>query len=252
MQGGFKGTPMPQAVELVRQGGSGILWQCDYRIHTRSGEECWLSDASIQILDDEGVPKGSVGIFQDITERKKSEQALRQSEEKYRVLSAELEQRVLERTEDLSRVSIELAKALHIKDEFLAVMSHELRTPLNSILGISEALLEEVYGTMNERQQKSLRVIESSGEHLLELINDIVDLSKIEARKLQLHPGPFEILSICEGSLAFVKEEALKKSIVLDFQHQQARHTLIADPRYLKQVLINLLTNAVKFTLVNG
>jgi len=252
MQGGFKGTPMPQAVELVRQGGSGILWQCDYRIHTRSGEERWLSDASIQILDDEGVPKGSVGIFQDITERKKSEQALRQSEEKYRVLSAELEQRVLERTEDLSRVNIELEKALHIKDEFLAVMSHELRTPLNSILGLSEALLEEVYGTMNERQQKSLRVIESSGDHLLELINDILDLSKIEAGKLQLHPEPVEILSMCEASLAFVKEQALKKSIVLDFQSQQARHTLIADPRYLKQVLINLLTNAVKFTPVNG
>lgn len=252
MQGGFKGTPMPRAVELVRQGRSRILWQCDHRIQTRSGEERWLSDASIQILDDEGIPKGSVGIFQDITERKKSEQALRQSEEQYRALSAELEQRVLERTADLSRVNLELEKAVRIKDEFLAVMSHELRTPLNSILGLSESLLEQVYGSINERQQKALHIIESSGAHLLELINDILDLSKIEAGKLQLHLEPVEILSICEASLVFVKEQAIKKSIVLDFQPQQAKQTLIADPRYLKQVLVNLLTNAIKFTPVNG
>jgi len=252
MQGGFKGTPMPQAVELVRQGRSEISWQCDHRIHTRSGEERWLADASIQILDDEGIPKGSVGIFQDITERKKSEQALRQSEEQYRALSAELEQRVLERTVDLSRVNLELEKAVRIKDEFLAVMSHELHTPLNSILGLSESLLEQVYGSINERQQKALHIIESSGTHLLELINDILDLSKIEAGKLELHLEPVEILSTCEASLAFIKEQAIKKSITLDFQPQQARQTLIADPRYLKQVLVNLLTNAIKFTPVHG
>src|SRR6185369_3581486 len=84
MQRNFKGTPKSEAIELIRQGHSGLLWQCDHHIRTRFGEERWLSDASIQILDDKGIPKGSVGIFQDITERKKSEQALRQSEEKYR------------------------------------------------------------------------------------------------------------------------------------------------------------------------
>jgi len=220
--------------------------------YEREIQDRWGNTHWIMWMDAPGPDSSVIGIGHEITERKRSEQALRQSEEKYRDLSAELEQRVLERTADLKRVNIELEKAARIKDEFLAVMSHELRTPLNSILGLSESLLEQIYGTINERQEKSLRVIESSGEHLLELINDILDLSKVEAGKLELHPAPVEIVQVCEASLAFVKEQAVKKSIVLEFQHQQARHIIVADFRYLKQILVNLLTNAVKFTPANG
>ena len=252
MMGEFKGVPLQRAVELVRSGRSGLLWQCDHRIRTRSGEERWISDASIQVMGDNDIPKGSVGIFQDITDRKNSEQALRQSEKELRALSEALEQRVVERTADLYRVNAELEKAASAKDEFLAVMSHELRTPLTSILGLSESLIEQTRGPINERQEKSLQIIQSSGNHLLELINDILDLSKIEAGKLELHLESVEVAKLCESSLAFVMEQATKKSITLEFYPEQAQYKLVGDPRYLKQVLVNLLNNAVKFTPEKG
>ncbi len=100
----------------------------------------------------------------------------------------QLEQRVAERTEELNRTNIELEHANHAKSEFLATMSHELRTPLNSILGLSESLLEQRRDPLTEHQQQSLQIIESSGHHLLELINDVLDLSKIEAGKFDYYP----------------------------------------------------------------
>jgi PAS domain S-box-containing protein len=220
--------------------------------YEREIEDRWGNKHWIMWVEALGPDSSVIGVGHDITDRIKSEQALRQSEEKYRALSEDLEQRVLERIADLNRVNIELERAARAKDDFLAVMSHELRTPLSSILGLSEILLEQIRGPLNEYQQKSLHVIEASGQHLLALINDILDLSKIEAGKLELHPEPVEVLNICEASLAFVKEQAVKKSIVLEFQHGQARNTMVADPRFLVQILVNLLTNAVKFTPVGG
>lgn len=252
MLGDFKDIPMREAVELVRRGGSRLLWQCDHRIHTRSGEERWFSDASIQILDDTGIPKGSVGIFQDITERKKSEQALRQSEEKYRTLSEELEKRVGERTADLNHMNTELERANRAKGEFLAAMSHELRTPLNSILGFAEILLEQRRGQLNEYQKKSLGMVETSGRHLLTLINDILDLSKIDAEKLDIHLEIIDVDEICTASFAFITEMASKKSITVDFEREPSAFRAYADSRRLKQILVNLLTNAVKFTPQHG
>jgi PAS domain S-box-containing protein len=220
--------------------------------YEREIQDHWGKTHWIMWVDALGPDSSIIGVGYDVTERKRVEDALRQSERELRILSDALEQRVIERTTDLRRVNGELEKTARTKDEFLAVMSHELRTPLNSILGLSESLLEQIYGTLNERQKKTLRIIESSGEHLLELINDILDLSKIEAGKLQLHAEPVKVLEVCEVSLAFVKEQAIKKSIVLEFEPRQARYTLAVDPRSLKQILVNLLTNAVKFTPSNG
>jgi len=252
MQGGFKGMATREAIDLVRQGKTQMLWHCDHHIRTRSGEQRWLSDASIQVWGENGIPTASVGIFQDITDRKSAEAALLQSEKESRDLSEALEQRVVERTADLHRVNTELERAARAKDEFMAVMSHELRTPLNSILGMSEILLDQVRGPLNDRQQQALRVVEASGQHLLALINDILDLSKIEAGKLELHPERLEILSVCQASLVFVKEQAFKKTIILEFQPALVKGTVMADPRALKQILVNLLSNAVKFTPANG
>jgi PAS domain S-box-containing protein len=164
----------------------------------------------------------------------------------------ELEQRVAERTAELNQINVELEHANHAKDEFLASMSHELRTPLNSILGMSETLLEERRGSLNAYQQRSVQHIESSGRHLLDLINDILDLSKIEAGKLDYYPQPVAVDEVCRSGLSFVRAQAAKKSITIDYDNQSAFPEIMADVRRLKQILVNLLTNAVKFTPDGG
>ncbi|NUO80122.1 PAS domain S-box protein [candidate division KSB1 bacterium] len=157
-----------------------------------------------------------------------------------------------ERTAALNVANAELARAARLKDEFLASMSHELRTPLNAILGISEALREEVYGPVNDGQRTALNNIEESGRHLLSLINDILDLSRIEAGKLELEIDPFSVESVCAASLRFIQQMALHKGLNISAQYDPAVKIIHADERRLKQVLVNLLSNAVKFTPNGG
>ncbi|HEY9878198.1 MAG TPA: PAS domain S-box protein [Leptolyngbyaceae cyanobacterium] len=157
------------------------------------------------------------------------------------------------RTEiQLQQINQELARATRLKDEFLANMSHELRTPLNSILGMSEALQEGIGGTVNERQQKMLSIVEKSGKHLLDLINDILDLSKIESGNFELQITKVSVRSLCESSLFFVQQIAFKKQIQMSAHLPNKGETIQADERRMRQVLINLLSNAVKFTPVEG
>ena len=166
--------------------------------------------------------------------------------------NTELEQRVAKRTAELDHTNAELEHANRAKDAFLANMSHELRTPLNSILGLSESLLEQRRGSLNESQQKSLQIIEASGSHLLSLINDILDLSKIEAGKFDYYPQVVDVDNLCRSSLSFVKEQAARKSITLTYSNESSVPEISADPRRLKQIVVNLLTNAVKFTPDKG
>ncbi|MBD2176990.1 response regulator [Pseudanabaena sp. FACHB-1998] len=154
--------------------------------------------------------------------------------------------------EQLILANCELVRATRLKDEFLASMSHELRTPLNTILGLSESLLEGILGELNERQRKSLETIERSGYHLLELINDILDLAKIESGKLELHLQNTSAPAICDDSLTFVRQLANKKNIQLITKLPLNTIYIYADELRLRQALINLLTNAVKFTPNDG
>jgi CheY-like chemotaxis protein len=131
-------------------------------------------------------------------------------------------------------------------------MSHELRTPLNAILGLSEALLEQVGGTLTPRQEKSIATIGSSGSHLLALINDILDLSKVEAGKLDIYAERIELDDFCQSCLLFVRTQALQKEIAISFERGDGPDAIHADPKRLKQILVNLLTNAVKFTPQGG
>ena len=166
--------------------------------------------------------------------------------------NAELEHRVSERTAQLNQSNAELERANRTKDEFLANMSHELRTPLNSILGLSESLLEQRRGSLNEHQQNSIQIIASSGRHLLDLINDILDLSKIEARMFDFYPEVIRVDELCRACVAFVKAQAAKKSITITYLPEPLVSKILADPRRLKQILVNLLMNAVKFTPGGG
>jgi PAS domain S-box-containing protein len=182
---------------------------------------------------------------EEIAERQRAEAELAQER-------ALLAQRVEERTMDYMAANAELARAARLKDEFLASMSHELRTPLTAVLGMVEILKMEVYGPLTEQQVKSLDVIDESGRHLLELINDILDLSKIEADKLELEIEPVSVESVCQSSLQFIRQTALNKYIEVSFEHDTTVSVLHVDERRFKQILVNLLSNAVKFTPDEG
>ncbi len=170
-------------------------------------------------------------------------------------LSAErnsLARRVDERTADLKQANLELARAARMKDEFLSSMSHELRTPLNGILGLSESLEEGIYGPLTPQQLTPLRSVAEAGHHLLDLINDILDLSKIEAGKLELQPEPVNVSAICEAGLRMVKQVAQQKRLRISLTLESQIAPILADERRLKQMLVNLLGNAVKFTPEGG
>jgi len=146
----------------------------------------------------------------------------------------------------------QLEVASQHKSQFLANMSHELRTPLNAIIGFSEVLLEKMFGELNEKQEEYLNDIFTSGKHLLNLINDILDLSKIEAGRMELELGSVNLRDMLEGSLVVVKERALAHGINLSLEMSDDIDTLIADERKVKQIVFNLLSNAVKFTPDKG
>src|SRR5204863_2299190 len=140
----------------------------------------------------------------------------------------------------------ELGRALRAKDQFLANMSHELRTPLNAILGLSESLIELAAGPLNEKQSRYIGMINESGNHLLSLINDILDLAKIEAGQIVLNISEVNLKEVCQASLRMINELAHKKNqeVTLEIGEIEA---FWADERRLKQILVNLLSNAVKF-----
>jgi signal transduction histidine kinase/HAMP domain-containing protein/AraC-like DNA-binding protein len=153
---------------------------------------------------------------------------------------------------DLEDKSHQLGVANQHKSEFLANMSHELRTPLNAIIGFSEVLIERMFGELNDKQADYLNDIHESGRHLLALINDILDLSKIEAGRMELDTSEFDAGAAIGNALALVRERAQRHGIKLELALQPALGTLRADERKFKQILLNLLSNAVKFTPDGG
>jgi signal transduction histidine kinase len=153
---------------------------------------------------------------------------------------------------EIAEKSRELEAASRHKSEFLANMSHELRTPLNAILGFSEVLHDGMFGEINEKQGEYLRDILESGRHLLSLINDILDLSKIEAGRMELDAGDFDLPSAIGNAVVLVRERAARRGIALGQEVDARLGTMHADERKLKQVLLNLLSNALKFTPEGG
>jgi signal transduction histidine kinase len=177
---------------------------------------------------------------------------LKESETALAAERASLAERVEEQTAELRAKNEALAHALSAKDAFFASMSHELRTPLNAVLGLSEALQDGVYGPVNENQVRQLAGIEASGHHLLGLINDILDAAKLQHGTLTLNMGEVAVESVCRDSLQFVQERARRKGLLLQLEIDEQAKVVRADPRRLKQILINLLNNAVKFTPEGG
>ena len=157
--------------------------------------------------------------------------------------------RLFHEIQDKSR---QLEVANRHKSEFLANMSHELRTPLNAIIGFSEVLTEQMFGDVNDKQMEYLQDIHSSGEHLLSLINDVLDLSKIEAGRMELDLSCFDLGLLLENSITLVRERAQRHGLTVSLEVGDGLEEWVADARKVKQVVVNLLTNAVKFTPTGG
>ena len=194
--------------------------------------------------------------MEDITERKLLAEELQKAHDKLEII-------VNERTRELVRANLQqqelaesnrrLAEVSRTKSDFLANMSHELRTPLNSVIGFSEVLLDQMFGPINEKQQEYINNILTSGIHLLSLINDILDLSKVESGKFDLELSYFTLRETLDAALMMLSEKALKGRIKLELELSPSADLVIfADQRKLKQILFNLLSNAVKFTPAGG
>jgi PAS domain S-box-containing protein len=207
--------------------------------------DIWIDNRLMPLRDASGDIVAVLGISRDVTDRKAMEQALQEER-------ASLARRVTERTAELNATNAELVRAMRAKDDFLATMSHELRTPLTGILGLSESLQMDTYGPLNDKQVRSLQMIHASGEHLLALITDVLDLAKIGADKLELQQEWLAPEEVCQASLRLIQPQATKKRIRLTSRFDNAANNLWADARRLKQMLLNLLGNAVKFTPEGG
>ncbi len=200
-----------------------------------------------------GRPTDEHGRLIDIATHTAAIAITRQREEEaLRGLNAELEARVVQRTHDLEAALARARDADRLKSAFLASMSHELRTPLNSIIGFTGLLLRELPGPLNPEQVKQLTMTRDSARHLLALINDILDLSKIEAGRLEISRAPFDLRSAAETVLQTIAPEAKKKHLSLTVEIDARAGTIVSDRRRVEQVMLNLLSNAVKFTEQGG
>ncbi|MFA5335083.1 MAG: PAS domain-containing sensor histidine kinase [Candidatus Omnitrophota bacterium] len=193
----------------------------------RGGARVWIAWTNKTILDENGRASEVLCIGNNITRLKQAEEEILKAKE-----AAE--------------------GANKAKSSFLANMSHELRTPLNAIIGFSELMKEESVGPLNEKQEEYVDYIHESGKHLLSLINDILDLSKVESGKMALEPGEFDLKTLLEKSLVFVKEKAAKHGIALSTDIGEGIGAIRADERKVKQVIFNLLSNSMKFTPDGG
>ncbi|SKB57683.1 PAS domain-containing hybrid sensor histidine kinase/response regulator [Maribacter arcticus] len=199
-----------------------------------------ISTKKTRFVDSNGT-KFLIGVIRDITERKKAEIEL----EKHR---NNLEGLVELRTNELEKEKIKAQSADLMKSAFLATMSHELRTPMNSIIGFTGILLNELAGPINDEQKRQLGMVKNSGQHLLGLINDVLDISKIEAGKLKVSLDHFNYLTTLEKTIDFLLPQASKKELQILLEISVLNITLNSDERRVEQVLLNLLSNAIKFS----
>jgi PAS domain S-box-containing protein len=208
---------------------SGRQWNGKICNRKKNGEIYWEQTSISPVRNEHGEITHFVAVKEDIT-------------------------KLLEYEEELKRAKESSENANRAKSDFLASMSHELRTPLNAIIGFSEVIKEQYFGPLTEKQEEYVTDILNSGKHLLDLINDILDLSKIEAGKMVLDLSPVPIAALVRSGLTMVREKAIKHGISLDLEIEPALETfqISADERKLKQVLFNLLSNAVKFTPDGG
>jgi PAS domain S-box-containing protein len=208
----------------------------------RSTGEQFPIEATASCLDVRGKRTYTL-IGRDVSERKRAEEALQEQAET--LARAMLDLRAL--NEELADRQAELERAMAARSRFYASMSHELRTPINAVLGYSTLLLENIYGPLNEKQAEGITRTHKAAKHLLELVNDVLDLSKIEAGKIDLRLQPVNFPALLEDLFITVRPLADQYKSELTLDHDGEPVKVISDPRRLRQILLNLLSNAIKF-----
>ncbi|MBL9208661.1 MAG: PAS domain S-box protein, partial [Opitutaceae bacterium] len=231
--------------ELWSTIGRGRVWNGEIRNRAKNGSHYWVATTIVPFLDDTGKPRQYVAIRADITERKEAEKALREAHD-------DLELKVARRTSELQAAKERAESADRLKSEFLATMSHELRTPLNGIIGFTELLVKGRPGPLTPKQSQYLGEVLASGRHLLHLINDVLDLSKVEAGKMEFFPERFSVETLVDEVCASLATLAEPKHLLVTRTIVPSELTAHLDRRRLVQVLYNLVSNAIKFTPPEG
>jgi len=208
----------------------------------RSNGEEFPIEATVSCLE-VGERRTYTLIVRDISERRRAEEALRQQAESLAQAMTNL--RAL--NEELAERQAELERAMAARSRFYASMSHELRTPINAVLGYSTLLLENIYGPLNEKQAEGISRTHKAAKHLLELVNDVLDLSKIEAGKIDLRLQPVNFPQLVDDLFVTVRPLADQYGSPLTLDHEGEPLKVVSDPRRLRQILLNLLSNAIKF-----
>jgi PAS domain S-box-containing protein len=206
-----------------------------------AGGERRIVQVKLSALTHDPSSKAAVAVFRDVTRERQLERELRAQS-----------QQLAKHVSELEKKQAELERATRLKSEFLANMSHELRTPLNAVIGFAEVLLDGTYGALNDKQADCTRDVLAGGRHLLALINDVLDLSKIEAGKMDLQREDFDLAGALTQTLTLVRPQAQTKGIQLACNVAVGRHWVHADSDRVRQVIVNLLSNAVKFTPAQG
>lgn len=230
----------------------GYVSNYETQLITKKGQVIDVSLTLSLIKNGNGKILGTVGISKDITEKKRLERAIEERNLELQELNEKLEEKVIERTKDLEKANRELERSNRLKSQFIATMSHELRTPLNSILGFSELLMDEAFGALTDKQKRYVNNIYNSGSHLLQLINNILDIAKIESGKMELHYEAFSVRQAISEVETIIRPLADKKRQMLITNIGEGVSLIKADKVKFKQILYNLLSNAVKFTPEGG
>jgi PAS domain S-box-containing protein len=247
------GSPYPaEECRASRTYRDGRPVHVDYEVFWRSDGVSFPVEYHSNPIYRDGQLVGAVVNFSDISERKRAEAELREAHDALAAERAHLAERVRERTAELDRANAELGRTAQAKDEFLAAMSHELRTPLTSILGLSETMEDGLLGQLSEQQTKAARTIHENGSHLLELINDILDMSRVASGRMSLRWDQVPVNQLWDASLRLIRPSAKAKGLSVSVDIDPAVRLLRGDSRRLKQMLVNLLGNAVKFTREGG
>ena len=235
----IRNAPVRGATEGSAHAGAPATHECTGR---RTDGATFPLEASLSALTLEGARSYAV-IARDVTERKRDEAMLREQARSLETTLADLRSA----HDELQRRQEELELAMGARTRFYASMSHELRTPINAILGYNTLLLDGIYGPLTDKQSHSLGRVHRAATHLLDLVNDVLDLSKIEAGKIELQLQPVPFPGLVEDLFVTVRPMAEERGSEITHQHEGESRTVVTDPRRLRQIVLNLLSNAIKF-----